>query len=92
MLSSASFCICYVASSNGSILANWVTMLWCIHGTSSYIARVADDNKLKYVDKQLSFVYVGCQICHNGIRRSSVIFFHCNQTAGNTTVHLTLLL
>ncbi|CAK8672502.1 unnamed protein product [Clavelina lepadiformis] len=53
-----------------------------IAGTSSYIAGVADDYRLKYVDEQLSLVYVGGQKCHNGIRRSSVIFFHCNQTAG----------
>lgn len=48
-----------------------------------YIAGNFHYAKVKYYDGQLSLTYEKGERCHsNGYRRTSVILFHCNKSAG----------
>uniref|UniRef100_H2YHR6 MRH domain-containing protein n=1 Tax=Ciona savignyi TaxID=51511 RepID=H2YHR6_CIOSA len=48
-----------------------------------YIGGEKEGYKVKYFDGQLSLTYKNGDRCHgNGFRRTSVILFHCNKTAG----------
>ena len=50
--------------------------------TSAVSAGKASFMKLRYVDGQLFLTYHHGQTCHNGLRRSTIIVFYCNESAG----------
>nr|CAB3255509.1 cation-independent mannose-6-phosphate receptor [Phallusia mammillata] len=52
-------------------------------GESGYNAGSSADYQVQYIDEQLSITYKNGGRCNsNGLRRRSIIMFHCNKTAG----------